>query len=124
VVSGNHEHAFDSVARSLLTERHLKDGVLDRFAGYLTTEHVELATGYFEVGRGVFVLAKHGMSIGRVRMKDDRTYLCCDLPGLDRDGFLLQCFKDTSGLGLSASYRFILGRFLPDFWREFFGDPR
>jgi hypothetical protein len=42
----------------LLAKRNLKDGVLDRFASHLTTEHVELARRDFEVGRGIFVLKK------------------------------------------------------------------
>jgi hypothetical protein len=58
VVSGNHKHALDPVAHSLLTKRHLKDSVLDRFAGHLTTELVQLAMRDLEIGRGVFMLTK------------------------------------------------------------------
>ena len=57
VVSGDDQHAFDPVARPLLAEGHLKDGVLDRLASHLSTQQVELARRDLEIGCRIFVLA-------------------------------------------------------------------
>jgi hypothetical protein len=51
------EHVHDTGAGSLLAELHLKDSIIDRFAGNLSSEHVKLAVRDFEVGGRVFMLA-------------------------------------------------------------------
>ena len=57
MVFGCRKHVHDTSASSLLTKLHLEDSIVDRFAGDLSSEHIQLAVGDFEVGGRVFVLA-------------------------------------------------------------------
>lgn len=73
------EHSLNPLARALLAERHLQDGVVDGLARDLPPEVIQFAVRNFEARRRVFMLSIRVSSVSPAThaLRNSATYLSC-----------------------------------------------